>query len=146
MTLSSHVPYSKNSAKLMALLILLPAHNTNKTIAPLKELQTVKNLQKNKESNADPHLAMLCLRSTHFAQHSIPAEILKSRVFQTNLSTASKASLSLSADGSIKSKLQARQQQQKSHYDRTSRPLTAVYANDPVVYLTHTATNGNLVL
>lgn len=66
MTLSSHVPYSKNSAKLMALLILLPAHNTNKTIAPLKELQTVKNLlQKNKESNADPHLATDVMPSKH---------------------------------------------------------------------------------
>lgn len=84
-----------------------------------RNVQTVKNLlQICKESGADPHLAMLCLRSTPL-DHNIesPAELLNSRVYQTNLPSMSKPSLSLSADGEINIKLQARQNQQKSQYD-----------------------------
>ena len=53
-----------------------------------RTVQTNHNLfQKSKESDADPHLAMLCLRSTPL-YHNIPtpAELLNSRVYQTNLS------------------------------------------------------------
>lgn len=99
-----------------------------------RTVQTVKNLlQKCKESGADPHLAMLCLRSTPL-DHSIPspAELLNSRVYQANLPAISKPSLSLSADGDINSKLQTRQEKQKSQYDKTSKPFPAIHPEDPV--------------
>ena len=52
-----------------------------------QNVQTVKNLmQKCKESGADPYLAMLCLRTTPLDHHlPSPAELLNSRVYQTNL-------------------------------------------------------------
>ena len=96
--------------------------------------QTVKGLlQKCKESGSDPHLAMLCLRSTPL-DHNIPspAELLNSRVYQTNLPAISKPSLSLSADGDINAKLQTRQEKQKSQYDKTSKHLPVIRPDDPV--------------
>lgn len=81
-----------------------------------RTVKTAKNLlQKCKESGADPHLAMLCLRSTPL-KHNIasPAELLNSRVYQANLPSMSKPGLSLSADGEINTKLQARQDLHKS--------------------------------
>jgi len=102
-----------------------------------RTVQTVKKLlQKCKESGADPHLAMLCLRSTPI-DHNIPspAELLNSRVYQTNLPGVSKPSLSLSADGDVNTKLQARQEQRKSQYDKTSKTLPAVYPGEPVCVL-----------
>jgi len=99
-----------------------------------RTVQTVKNLlQKCKESGADPHLAMLCLRSTPL-DHSIalPAELLNSRVYQANLPSVSKPGLSLSADGDVNTKLQAQQDQHKSQYDGSSKPLPAIHPDDPV--------------
>ena len=99
-----------------------------------RTVQTVKNLlQKCRESGADPHLAMLCLRSTP-VDHNItsPAELLNSRVYQTNLPSVSKPGLSLSADGDVNTKLQARQVQHKSQYDRSSKPLPVIHPDDPV--------------
>ena len=60
-----------------------------------RTVQTVKNVfQKCKESGADPHLAMLCLRTTPL-DHSIPspAELLNSRAYQSNLPIVSKTGL-----------------------------------------------------
>ena len=97
-------------------------------------MQTVKGLlQKCKESGSDPHLAMLCLHSTPL-DHNIPspAELLNSRVYQTNLPAISKPSLSLSADGDINAKLQTRQEKQKSQYDKTSKHLPVIRPDDPV--------------
>ena len=99
-----------------------------------RAVQTVKNLlQKCKESGADPHVAMLCLRSTpHDHNIASPAELLNSRVYQANLPSISKPGLSLSADGEVNTKLQARQDEQKSLYDKSSKPLPAIYPGDPV--------------
>ena len=99
-----------------------------------RTIQTVKNLlQKCKESGADPHLAMLCLRSTPL-YHNIasPAELLNSRVYQANLPSISKPGLSLSADGEVNTKLQAQQDQHKSQYDKSAKPLPAIHPDDPV--------------
>ena len=99
-----------------------------------RTVQTVKGLlQKCKESGSDPHLAMLCLRSTPL-DHNIPspAELLNSRVYQTNLPAISKPSLSMSADGDINAKLQTRQEKQKSQYDKTSKHLPVIRPDDPV--------------
>ena len=102
-----------------------------------RTVQAVKNLlQKCKESGADPHLAMLCMRRTPI-DHSIPspAELLNSRVYQTNVPAVSKRSLSLSADGEVNTKLQTRQEQQKTQYDKTSKTLPAVYPDEQVCVL-----------
>lgn len=90
-----------------------------------RNVETVKNLlQKCKESGADPHLAMLCLRTTPI-DHGLPspAELLNSRVYQSNLPAITKPSLTPIADGDVNVKLQSKQDQQKSYYDKTS-PLT----------------------
>jgi hypothetical protein len=87
-----------------------------------RNVQTVKGLlQKCKESVADPHLAMLCLRTTPIDHHlASPAELLNSRVYQTNLPAISKTT---SFDPESNVKLQARQDLQKWYYDRTSKEL-----------------------
>jgi len=99
-----------------------------------RTVQTVKSLlQKCKESGSDPHLAMSCLHSTPL-DHNIPspAELLHTRVYQTNLLAISKSSLSLSADGDINAKLQTRQERQKSQYDKTSKHLPVICPDDQV--------------
>ena len=99
-----------------------------------RTVQTVKKLlQKCKESGADPHLAMLCLRSTPL-DHNIasPAELRNYRVYQANLPSISKPGLSLSADGEVNTKLQARQDQHKSQYYKSSKPLPVIHPDDPV--------------
>lgn len=57
-----------------------------------RNVQTVKNiLQKCKKSGADPHLTMLCLRTTPVDHHlPSPAELLNSREYQSNLPTMTK--------------------------------------------------------
>ena len=52
--------------------------------------------------------------------------------YGTNLLSMSKPSLSLSVDGDINTKLQARQNQQKSLYDKSSKTLPATHSDDPV--------------
>lgn len=96
-----------------------------------RTVQTVKDLlQKCKESGQDPHLAMLCLRSTPLS-HDLPspAELLNGRVYQTNLPAVSKPSLS--ANGDINVKLQLRQDKQKVQYDKTAQqPLHPLFPED----------------
>lgn len=97
-----------------------------------RTVQTVKNLfQKCKESGADPHLAMLCLRTTPI-DHSIPspAELLNSRVYQSNLPAISKPQLFSLVDTDIPAKLQERQDRQKLQYDKSSKSLPPVYPMD----------------
>ena len=52
-----------------------------------RNVQIVKNLlQKCKESGSDPHLAILCLRTTPVDHHlPSPAELLNNRMYQSNL-------------------------------------------------------------
>ena len=99
-----------------------------------RTVQTVKDLlQKCKESGQDPHLAMLCLRSTPLSHHlPSPAELLNGRVYQTNLPAVSKPSLS--ADGDINIKLQLRQDKQKAQYDKTAtqQPLRSLFPEDRI--------------
>jgi len=112
-----------------------------------RNVQTVKNLlQKCKESGADPHLAMLCLRTTPL-DHTLssPAELLNSHVYKTNLPAISKSNIGLSADGDINSKLQERQDKQRFAYDKTAKSLSPLYPNEQVRVLnpqTHTWQQG----
>ena len=98
-----------------------------------RTVQTVKDLlQKCKESGQDPHLAMLCLRSTPLS-HDLPspAELLNGQVYQTNLPAVSKPSLS--ANGDINVKLQLRQDKQKVQFDKTAQqPLHPLFPEDRV--------------
>ncbi|XP_014672357.1 PREDICTED: uncharacterized protein K02A2.6-like, partial [Priapulus caudatus] len=87
-----------------------------------RTVQTVKALlQKCKESNTDPHMAMLCLRSTPLQDniHS-PAELLNSRVYQTNLPATRAACTPCLVDGDTNAKLQERQEKQKLQYEEPS--------------------------
>ena len=84
-----------------------------------RTVKTVKNVLQNcKESGQDPHLAMLCFRTTPLS-HDLPspAELLNGRVYQTNLSAVSKPS---SSDGDVNVKLQLRQDKQKAQYKQPS--------------------------
>ena len=96
-------------------------------------MQTVKDLlQKCKESGQDPHMAMLCLRSTPLS-HNLPspAELLNGRVYQTNLPAVSKPPLT--GNGDTNAKLQARQDKQKEQYDKTAKqPLCPLFPKDHV--------------
>ena len=96
-------------------------------------VQTVKNvLQKWKESGQDPHLALLCLRSTPLS-HELPspAKLLNGRVYQTNLPAVSKPSSSSNAEVYVK--LQLRQDKQKVQYDKTAKqPPQSLFAEDRV--------------
>ena len=99
-----------------------------------RNVQTVKNLlQKCKESGSDPHLAMLCLQTTPIDHHlPSPAEMLNSRVYQSNLPSVSQSTLFPTKDGEINDKLQARQDLQKFYYDKSSKELPEVYPGDSV--------------
>lgn len=99
-----------------------------------RNVQTVKNLlQKCKESGSDPHLAMLCLRTTPINHHlPSPAEMLNSRTYQSNLPSLSKPTLFPKIDDETNAKLQARQDLQKFYYDKSSRDLPEVYPGDNV--------------
>ena len=96
-----------------------------------RTVQTVKNVLQNcKESGQDPHLAMLCFRTTPL-YHDLPspAELLNGRVYQTNLSAVSKPS---SSDGDVNVKLQLRQDKQKAQYKTAKQPLQPLFAEDRV--------------
>ena len=98
-----------------------------------RTVQTVKNvLQKCKESGQDPHLAMLCVRSTPLS-HDLPspAKLLNGRMYQTNLPGVSKPSSS--SNGDVNAKLQLRQDKQKAQYDKTAKqPIQPLFAEDCV--------------
>ncbi|XP_048587408.1 uncharacterized protein K02A2.6-like [Nematostella vectensis] len=91
-----------------------------------RNVQTVKNVLQNcKESNSDPHLAMLCLGTTPI-DHNLPspAELLNGRIYQSNLPGVSRtARLDSKVDHDANSKLQARQDLQKLYYDKSSKEL-----------------------
>ena len=94
----------------------------------------IKNLlQKCIESGADPHLAMLCLRTTPLS-HDLPspAELLNSRTYQSNLPAIPKPLLLNTPDHDANTKLQARQDRQKLYYDKTAKPLPPVHPSESV--------------
>ncbi|CAB4025295.1 Retrovirus-related Pol poly from transposon 297 [Paramuricea clavata] len=102
-----------------------------------RNVQTVKNLlQKCKESESDPHLAMLCLRTTPI-NHHLPSstEMLNSRTYQSNLSSLSKPTLFPKIDDEINAKLQARHDLQKIYYDKSSRDLPEDKEQTPKSYI-----------
>ena len=85
-------------------------------------VQTIKQLfTKCHESGSDPHLAMLCLRTTP-VDHSLPApcELLNGRRYRSNIPSRATSRIS---DNDYVSTLQNRQDRSKELYNRHSRPL-----------------------
>ena len=90
-------------------------------------------LQKCKDSGSDPHLAMLCLRTTPINHHlPSPAEIPNSRTYQSNLPSLSQPTLFPKTDDDINAKLQERQELQKFYYDKSSKELQEIDLGDSV--------------
>ena len=101
-------------------------HDTSSPLYPRsngfieKTVQTVKKLfTKAKESGGDPHLVMLCLRTTPI-DHNLPSpcELLNGRRYKQNLPAISSRS-----DGNINAFPQQRQDIYKSYHDRTAKEL-----------------------
>ena len=92
-----------------------------------RTVQTAKNLlQKCLESGADPHLAMICHRATP-VDHKLPspAEMLNSRKYKTNLPAKSRHT-----EGNINVQLQAHQDEQKRHHDKSATTLPDMMEDD----------------
>ena len=90
-------------------------------------------MQKCKESGADPHLAMLCLRTTPTDHHlPSPAELLNSRKYRSNLPAMTKPMLFTRDQGDVNAKLQVRQDLQKFYHDRSSKELSKLYPGNNV--------------
>ena len=86
-----------------------------------RTVQTIKRMfTKAKEANSDPHLAMLCLRTTP-VDHNLPSpsELLNGRQYKSNLPT-----VSTRPNGEVNTYLQQRQHNEKTYYDRASKELT----------------------
>ena len=92
-------------------------------------VQTVKHLfTKARESGSDPHLAMLCLRTTPIDHHTpAPCELLNGRKYRSNVPT-----ISAGKSGQIVENLQQRQDTQKAYYDRSTKMLPALHPQDHV--------------
>ena len=88
-----------------------------------RTVQTIKRLfTKAKESGHDPHLVMLCLRTTPI-EHGMPSpsELLNGRIYKSNLPT-----VSIRSDSEVSASLQKRQEGQKMYHDRTAKGLPAL--------------------
>ena len=97
-----------------------------------RTIQTVKRtLQKCKEVGADPHLAMLCIRTTP-VNHNLPspAEMLNGRIYKSNLPRPGHNN-EVSRD-TLGSSLQDRQDRMKEHYDTTAHGLKPLHPGDAV--------------
>ena len=86
-------------------------------------MKTVKKIfTKEKEGLDDPHLAMLCLRTTPI-DHNLPSpcELLNGRIYKSNLPAVSSGS-----NGDVNAFLQQRQDVYKSYHDRTAKELASL--------------------
>ena len=94
-----------------------------------RQVQTIKRLfAKCKESGADPHLAMLCLRSTPLDHNTpSPSELLNGRKYRNTLPTRD----TISHDGNS-TLLRKRQEKSRSVYDRSCKQLPQLRVNDNV--------------
>ena len=77
---------------------------------------------------SDPHLAMLCLRTTPI-DYNIPAPciLLNNRQYQSNLPLVATHN-----DGNVNVELQRRQDKQKYYYDRNAKPLQPLVKEEPI--------------
>ena len=95
-----------------------------------RNVQTVKNiLQKALDTGSDPHLALLCHRTTAIDHNTpSPCEMLNSRKYKANLPIMN----GKVNNDDLNSVLQKRQDHQKEMYDRNAKSLPAMYPNECV--------------
>ena len=106
-----------------------------------RTVQTIKRMfTKAKETNSDPHLAMLCLRTTP-VDHNLPSpsELLNGRQYKSNLPT-----VSTRPNGEVNTYLQQRQHNEKTYYDRASKELTPLAPQQTVRVLNPTRKTWDL--
>jgi len=96
-------------------------------------VQTVKHIfTKARESGQDPHLAMLCLRTTPIDHYTPPpCELLNRRMYRSNLPVASVTKIK-EVPGSYNDSLQRRQDSQKLFHDRSVKALPPLKPQDHV--------------
>jgi hypothetical protein len=93
-------------------------------------VQTVEHtLTKAKETGSDPHMAMLCLRTTPI-DHNTPApcELLNGRRYQSNVPAVS----SVNAGTGYNATLQRSQDKYKSYFDTHSKALPPLHVQEDV--------------
>ena len=97
-----------------------------------RQVQTVKNtLDKAKKSGQDPHMSMLCLRSTPLdSQLPSPVELLYQRKLQANLPI--RAGNQIPDRDNITQRLTERQQLMKHYYDKKAHDLSPLATGQPV--------------
>ena len=114
-------------------------HVTSSPLYPMsngfieRTVQTVKkHFIKAKEGGVDPHLAMLCLRTTPI-HHKLPSpcELLNGRKYKSNL-----PAVSFRSDGNVNEFLQQRQVVYKSYHDRTAKELAPLSPQQTLRVLT----------
>ncbi|XP_069133142.1 uncharacterized protein [Argopecten irradians] len=96
-------------------------------------VQTIKNfLRKAEESNGDPYISLLEYRNTPLSgtQYS-PAQLLMSRCLRSKLPTV-RETLSPKVARGATVQLNSRQDQQKHHYDKRTKPLSPLKHGDSV--------------
>ena len=97
-----------------------------------RQVQTVKNtLDKAVKSGRDPHMSMLCLRSTPIdSQLPSPAELLYQRKLQANLPI--RVENQIPDRDRIAQHLMERQQSMKYYYDRNAHDISPLTTGQPV--------------
>ena len=97
-----------------------------------RQVQTVKNtLDKAVKSGQDPHMSMLCLRSTPIdSQLPSPAELLYQRKLQANLPI--RVENQIPDRDRIAQHLMERQQSMKYYYDRNAHDISPLTTGQPV--------------
>ncbi|XP_014665892.1 PREDICTED: uncharacterized protein K02A2.6-like [Priapulus caudatus] len=105
-----------------------------------RTVQTVKNVfTKARESGNDPHLAMLCLRTTPVDHNTpSPSELLNNRRYRANLST-----IPVHTDGRINETLHLCQDVQKRFHDRRYPHTLPELRTEEIVRVTPSPSAGN---
>ena len=96
-------------------------------------VQTIKHLfTKAREGGQDPHMAMLCLRTTPLDhQTPSPSELLNGRKYRSNIPTTTVAKLKESP-ACYTDNLQHRQNLQKAYHDRDAKSLPPLHPQEHV--------------
>jgi transposase InsO family protein len=111
-----------------------PYHPKSNGLAE-RSVQTVKQLLvKCQESNDDPYLALLSLRTTPRGMLPSPAEALMGRRLNTNLPMSNKLLQPKCIRSNYRKLLSNNRYQSKLYYDRSSKPLSKLSAGDSVMF------------
>jgi len=99
-----------------------------------RTVQTVKNILKKARQGEDPHMALLCLRTTPVtAKLPPPCALLNNRMYKNNMPSVSKPH-----DTGVNDELYSRQQNQKYYFDQKAKELSDLLPDQTVrVYDRH---------